>query len=67
MPSTWKNKMIDQGFNYADSTIKAMTNIFKNRVENVEPKEDKKNLHQLPRKVRNLSRKGKGKTPTSVS
>ena len=22
MPTTWKNKMIEQGFNYADSTIK---------------------------------------------
>ena len=25
MPTTWKNKMIEQGYNYADSTIKKMT------------------------------------------
>ena len=25
MPTTWKNKMVEQGFNYADSTIKEMT------------------------------------------
>ena len=25
---TWKNKMIEQGFNYADSTIKEMTDFF---------------------------------------
>ena len=34
--------MIEQGYNYADSTIKEMTNFFKTRVENLEPKEDKK-------------------------
>ena len=28
MPTTWKNKMIEQGFNYADTTIKEMTNLF---------------------------------------
>ena len=50
MPNTWKSKMIVQGFNYADSTIKKETDIFETRVENLEPKEDKKkNLQQLPR------------------
>ena len=42
MPTTWKNKMIEQGFNYADSTIKEMTDFFETKVENLEPKEDKK-------------------------
>ena len=30
MPTTWKNKMIEQGFNYADSTVK---DIFETRVK----------------------------------
>ena len=42
MPTTWKNKMIEQGFNYADSAINEMTDIFKTRVENLEAKEEKK-------------------------
>ena len=41
MPSTWRNKMIEQGFNYADSTIKEMTDLFETKVENLEPKEEK--------------------------
>ena len=44
MHVTWKNKMIDQGFNYADSTIKEMTDFFQTRVENLEPQGDKKIL-----------------------
>ena len=59
--------MIEQGFNYADSSIKEMTDFFETRVENMEPKEDRKNLQQFARKTRNFSRKGKGKTPTPVS
>ena len=34
--------MIEKGFNYADSTIKEMTDIFETRLENLEPKEEKK-------------------------
>ena len=37
-----KNEMIEQGFNYVDSTIKEMTDFFETREENLEPKEDKK-------------------------
>ena len=33
MPTTWKKKMIEQGFNYADSTIKEITDFFETRVE----------------------------------
>ena len=42
MPITWKNKMIEQGFNYADSTINEMTDFFETGVENLEHKEEKK-------------------------
>ena len=37
MPITCKNKMIEQGFNSADSTVKEMTDFFEIRVENLEP------------------------------
>ena len=42
MPTTLKNKMIEQGFNYVEFTLKEMTDFFENRVENLEPKEEKK-------------------------
>ena len=35
MPTTWKNKMIEHGFNYADSIIKEMTDFFETRSENL--------------------------------
>ena len=59
MPTTWKNKIIEQGFNYADSTIKEMSDFFETRVENLEPKDDRKNLLHLPRKIFRKSRRGK--------
>ena len=34
--------MIEQDFNYADSTIKELTDLFETRVENLEPKEGRK-------------------------
>ena len=34
--------MIEQEFNFADSTIKEMTDFFDTRIENLEPKEDKR-------------------------
>ena len=43
-----------------------MSDFFETRVENLEPKEEKKNLQQLPIYPRNLARKGKGMTPTPV-
>ena len=36
--------MIEQGFNYADSTIKEITDFFETRIENLEPKDDKKKV-----------------------
>ena len=50
MPTMWKNKMIEQGFNYADFAIKEMTDFFETKVENLKIKEEK-NLQQLPRKL----------------
>ena len=32
MPTTWKNKMIEQGFNEANSTVKELTDFFDTRV-----------------------------------
>ena len=42
MPTTWKIKMVEQGFNYTGSTVKEMVDFFETRVENLEPKEEKK-------------------------
>ena len=41
MPTTWKNKTMEQEFNYAESTIKEMTDFIETRVEILEPKEDR--------------------------
>ena len=35
--------MIEEGSNHEDSTVKKMTDFFEIRVENLDPKEDKKN------------------------
>ena len=67
MPSKWKNKMIEQGFDYADVTIKEMADFFETRVETLEPKEYKKNLQQLSRKASTKPKRHKGKTLTPVS
>ena len=39
--TTWKYKIIEQGFSYADSTVKEMIDSFEYRVENLEPREEK--------------------------
>ena len=68
MPTKWKNKMIEQGFNYADSNVKEITDFFETRVENLEPKEKRKNLQQLPRNpmTRHSPRNTNQKTATQV-
>ena len=59
--------MIEQGLNYVDSTIKEMTDFFETKVENWEPKQEKKNILKPPRnKTRSPRRKGKVQTPTQV-
>ena len=50
MPTTWTNKMIEQCFNYTDSTIKEITNFFGTMVETLEPKEDKKKSSKATKK-----------------
>ena len=59
MPTTWKNKMIKQGFNYADSIIKEMTDFFGTRVENLEHKEDKKKSSAATKKSKKFLKKRK--------
>ena len=51
IPTTWKNKMIEQGCNYADCTIKEMTDFFETGVENLEPKEEKKKSFAAAKKT----------------
>ena len=45
-----KNKTIERGLNHVYSTIKEMADFFMTRIENLKPREEKKNLLQLPRK-----------------
>ena len=53
--------MIEQGFNYADSTTREMTNFFETRVENLEPKKDKKKSSAAAKKsTKKTTRKGNG-------
>ena len=59
--------MIEQDFNYTDSTIKEMTDFFETRVETLNhPMEIRKNLQQLLRNPSRISRNEKGKTPMAV-
>ena len=57
MPTTWKNKIIEQGFNYANSTVKEMTDFFETRVENLEPKGKKKKASTAAKKTHKKSAK----------
>ena len=59
--------MIEQGFNYADSIIKEMSDFFETWVENLEPKEEKQKILQLPRNpLRKVLRNANRKTPALV-
>ena len=42
IPTTRRNKMIEQDFNYPNYTIKEMTDLFEIKVENLEARKDKK-------------------------
>ena len=59
MPTTWKNKIIKQGFNYTDCTIKEMTDLFEIRVKNLKPKEDKKKSSVAAKKSHKKAKKKK--------
>ena len=52
MPTTCENKMIEQGFIYADYTITKRTDLFETRVENWETKEDRKKSSEAAKKVK---------------
>ena len=68
MPTTWKNKMIEQDFNHAESTVKEMTDLFEKIVETWSLRKKRKNLQQLPRNptTRKVSRSENEKTLTLV-
>ena len=59
--------MIELGLNYADSTIEEMTDFIETRVENLEPREDKKKSSAVAKKNSRRSRKESGKNQTPVS
>ena len=59
MHTTWKNKMIEKGFNYADSTSKEMTGFFESRVERLEPKKEKKKSSATAKKSLKKTKKRK--------
>ena len=42
MHTTWKNKMVEQYFNFTNSTVKEMTDFYETRAESLDHKEDKK-------------------------
>ena len=58
-PRTWKHKMIEECFNYADSTMKGMTDLFETRKENLEPNEDKKKSSTASKKSHKKIKKRK--------
>ena len=55
----WKNKMIEQGFNYTGFTIKEMTDFFEIRVESLEPKVEKKKSSAAAKKSKKNFKKRK--------
>ena len=59
IPTTWKNKMIKQGFHYTDSTIKEMTDFLETRVETLETKEDRKKSSTCAKKSLKKAKKRK--------
>ena len=61
--------MIEQGFNYAYSTVKEMSDFFERRVENLKPKEEKRKSSAAAKKSKEKSRprEGNSKTLTPVS
>ena len=51
--------MIEQSFNYTDSTIKEMIDFYETRVENLEPKEEKKKSSAAAKKAKKSYKKRK--------
>ena len=68
MTTTWKNKMIEQSFNYADFTAKEMTDFFETRLEHLKSKEDKKKSSSVDNKGKeNNSNKKRKQADTDSS
>ena len=67
MPTTWKDKMSDQDFYSAESIVKEMTDFFVTRIENLEPKEDKKKYSVAVRKKKDKKALHKRKWADSKS
>ena len=53
--------MIEQVFNYENSTVKVMTDFFETRVENLKPREDKTNSSASSNKKKEKKRKASTK------
>ena len=51
--------MIEQGFNYADYTIKEMSDFFETRVENLEPREEMEKSSAASKKSKKILKKRK--------
>ena len=51
--------MIEQGCNYVDSTMKEMSVFFETRIENVEPKDDRKKSSTAAKKSKKSHKKRK--------
>ena len=65
MPTMWKNKMIEQWLNQADSTVKEMTDFLVTRLENKESNKHEKRSFMSSKKKKN-QRKGNKMTLTKV-
>ena len=67
IPTTWKNKMIEQGFNYEYFAVKEMTDFFDTRVEHLKSKEDKKKSSSVDNKGKENNSNKKRKQADSDS
>ena len=67
MQTMWKDKMIEQDINYADSAVNEMTFFFETRVENLEPKEEKKKSTAAAKKSKDKKSTKKRKWEASDS
>ena len=56
---------MEQSFDYTDSTIKEMTDLFETRVENLEPKEEMKKSSAAAKKSLKKIKKKKREYPDS--
>ena len=59
MSTVWKNKMIEQGFNYAGFIVREMIDFHETRIEKLQPKEEKKKSSALSNNKLEKSKKRK--------